>query len=235
MTMQLHIWSDYACPYCYIGKGHLDQALAEFEHADEVEIVFRAFELDSSAGPEVTTTTQGRIESKYRKSPAAAREMIDRIISMGAATGLDMKYYDVRYTNTFDAHRLTKFAETKGLATPMAMALFKAYFTDLAELAKHEVLADLAVEVGLDRDEVLEMLASDRFAREARNDESQATQMGIQGVPMFAFDETTMLGGAQPKETLLRALRETWAKQQATAAAAEVPMCGIDGCEVPSN
>lgn len=230
--MQLQIWSDFACPYCYIGKGYLDQALAEFEHADEVEVVFRAFELDPTAPTTVQTTTQQRIERKYRKTPAAAREMIERIQQMGAGTGLDMKYYEVRYTNTFDAHRLAAFAATKGLATPMAMRLFKAYFTDLLELSDHAVLISLAVEVGLDREEVRELLAGDRFERECRAEESRAYQMGIQGVPAFVFDETTMLGGAQPKEALLRALRETWERQEASAVE-EVPMCGVDGCVVP--
>lgn len=236
--MQLHIWSDYACPYCYIGKGHLDRALAEFEHADEVELVFHAFEVDRTAPPEVVNTTQERIEYKYRKTPQGAQGMIKGIETLGARTGLEMHYDTVRYTNTFDAHRLTKFAETKGVATKLAVLLFKAYFTDNRELADHQVLADVASQVGLDTREVLDFLATDKFTAQVRADEDNATAMGIQGVPMFVFDEEMALGGAQPKATLLRALRETWDKQQAAAAASEetdddaVPMCGIDGCTV---
>ena len=144
--MKIEIWSDYACPYCYIGKRYLEQALAEFEYAHEVEIVYKAFELDPNAAKEVDTTTLSRIEYKYAKSKAQAQQMIDHIISMGDEADLDMRYDRVHYTNTFDAHRLAKFAATQGKALEMSERLFRAYFTDTLPLADHSVLIEIATD-----------------------------------------------------------------------------------------
>ncbi|MGV2131057.1 MULTISPECIES: DsbA family oxidoreductase [Rhizobium/Agrobacterium group] len=230
--VQLEIWSDYACPYCYIGKRFLDQALAEFEHAKDVQITFKAFELDPTASPVVVNTTQQRIEYKYRKSPEGARDMIQQIMMLGKRVGLDMRYDTVRYTNTFDAHRLAKFAESKGLADTMSERLFLAYFVENRELANHAVLAEIAVELGLDYDETKAMLQSDVFAEQSRADEAQAHGMGIHGVPFFVFDEGLGLSGAQPKASLLQALKTTWSKAH-SAEKDRAPVCGEEGCSVP--
>lgn len=208
--MQLQIWSDYACPYCYIGKRHLEQALAEFDHAGDVEILFRAFELNPSASRNVVDTTQQRIEHKYGKSPVAAREMIDHIMKMGDRAGLAMRYDTVRYTSTFDAHRLSKFAEAKGMGAAMTERLFRAYFTDNLELADIPTLIALAVELGLDGEAVSGMLASNAYADIVRSDEAHASQVGIHGVPYFAFNDEIGLSGAHPKASLLKALQESW-------------------------
>lgn len=230
--MQLHVWSDYACPYCYIGKRLLEEALAEFEHADDIEIVYKAFELNPAASRSVVDTTQQRIEFKYGKSPAAARAMIESIMAMGWRVGLTMNYDTVRYTNTFDAHRLTKFAEAKGIGGAMTERLFRAYFTENRELADAQTLMSIATELGLDGEDVSEMLASDAYADAARSDETEASRLGIHGVPFFAFAEGG-LSGAHPKVSLLNALRESYARANPAPDAA-APSCGIDGCP-PSN
>ncbi|WP_273725126.1 DsbA family oxidoreductase [Brucella gallinifaecis] len=232
--MQLQIWSDYACPYCYIGKRHLEEALAEFEHADDVEVVFRTFELDRTASPQVINTTQQRIEYKYRKNPESAREMINHIIAMGARAGLKMNYDTVRYTNTFDAHRLTHYAQVNGLAAEMSERLFRAYFTENRELADQEVLLSIASDVGLNRSETEATLKSGAFIKEAREEEAQAESRGIHGVPFFAFEDGTGLSGAQPKSVLLRALRDSWNSSQARPSA-NAPSCDNDTCDVPEK
>ena len=107
--MNIEIWSDYACPYCYIGKRQLELALAKFPHANDVYVTYKTFELYPNAGLQSSTTTQGRIERKYGKTPEQAQHMIDSIIALGARVDMDMRYYTVRNTNTFDAHRLTIF------------------------------------------------------------------------------------------------------------------------------
>lgn len=235
--MKLEIWSDYACPYCYIGKRFLEAALAEFEHAGEVEIVFRAFELDATSGPAVTTTTLDRIMRKYGKSRSDALAMIDHITSMGERCGLDMRYASVRYTNTFDAHRLTKFAEQHERGADMTERLFRAYFTDNAPLADHDVLVGLAQDVGLDGDAVRAMLSSTNFAEDVRRDETHASQAGIHGVPFFAFDGAYGLSGAQPKAQLLAALRQSWNEARKTASESPTTgmTCDSTGCVIPTS
>lgn len=236
--MKLEIWSDYACPYCYIGKRFLEAALAEFEHAREVEIVFRAFELDPTSGPAVTTTTLDRIMRKYGKSRSDAQAMIDHITSMGEQCGLDMRYASVRYTNTFDAHRLTKFAEQHGRGADMTERLFRAYFTDNFPLADPDVLVGLAQDARLDGDAVRAMLkkGSD-FADDVRRDETHASQAGIHGVPFFVFDGAYALSGAQPKAQLLAALRQSWNDARKTVS--ENPTasmtCDSTGCIIPPS
>ena len=227
--MKIEIWSDYACPYCYIGKRHLEQALAEFEHADDIDIVFKVFELDPDAGKKVETTTLGRIERKYHKSRAQAQDMIDSIISMGSRVGLDMRYDSVNYTNTFDAHRLTKFAEANGKGAEMCERLFRAYFTENLPLADHSVLINIAVELGLDRCETEAMLVSDAFEKQARTDEFNASQLNITSVPHFVIDKKKSLVGSQPKEYFLAALRQLWVENEANII--QGVSCGIDGCQ----
>lgn len=235
--MKLEIWSDYACPYCYIGKRFLEAALAEFEHASEVEIIFRAFELDPTSGPAVTTTTRERIMRKYGKSRSDAQAMIDHITSMGARCGLDMRYASARYTNTFDAHRLTKFAEQHSRGAEMTERLFRAYFTDTLPLADHDVLANLAEDVGLEGTAVRAMLTGSDFAEDVRRDETRASHAGIHGVPFFVFNGVYTLSGAQPKAQLLAALRQSWneAHKTVTEGPADGLSCDSTGCVIPPS
>ncbi|AQS85931.1 MAG: DsbA family oxidoreductase [Acetobacter aceti] len=235
--MKLEIWSDYACPYCYIGKRFLEAALAEFEHAREIEIVFRAFELDPTSGPAVTTTTLDRIMRKYGKSRSDAQAMIDHITSMGERCGLDMRYASVRYTKTFDAHRLTKFAELHERGADMTERLFRAYFTDNLPLADHDVLVGLAQDVGLDSDAVRAMLTGTNFAEDVRRDETRASQAGVHGVPFFVFDGVYAFSGAQPKAQLLAALRQSWNDARKTVSDNPTTgmTCDSKGCAIPPS
>ena len=232
--MKIEVWSDFACPYCYIGKRHLEQALSEFTHSDDVEVVFKVFELDPGAEKKVTTSTQGRIERKYGKNPAQAKEMIDHIVSMGGRVGLDMRYESVLYTNTFDAHRLTKFAETKGKGAEMSERLFRAYFTDNLPLADHNVLVKIATDLGLNSDETSDMLQSEAFVLESRQDEMFAGKAGINSVPCFVINGKEMLLGAQPKDYLLKTIEMLWADKDDKEIKAEgnAAACGNDGCSI---
>lgn len=233
--MKLEIWSDYACPYCYIGKKFLEAALAEFEDRDSVNVVFRAFELDPSSGPSVTTTTLERIMRKYGKTQAAAQDMIDHITAMGVRSGINMRYGSVQYTNTFDAHRLTKFAERNGIGAAMTERLFKAYFTDNLPLADHAILAEIGQEVGLPHVETTAMLNSDQFGNEVRADEANASSAGVHGVPFFVFKGAYGFSGAQPKAQLLAALRQfsNPIKNAAESITQDNHMCDDDSCAIP--
>ncbi|MDC9598227.1 DsbA family oxidoreductase [Xenorhabdus sp. XENO-2] len=197
-------------------------------------VVFKTFELDPNAAKEVTTTTQGRIERKYGKSPAQAKQIIDHIVSMGAKVGLDMRYDRVLYTNTFDAHRLAKFAETRGKGAEMSERLFRAYFTENLPLADHEELVKITAELGLDRDETQAMLRSDAFVTASRKDEILAGSAGINSVPCFVIDGKEMLLGAQPKEYLLKTIEIMWADRDISVTETEgnIPACGKDGCSI---
>ncbi|ABR74681.1 DsbA family oxidoreductase [Actinobacillus succinogenes] len=225
--MKIKIWSDYACPFCYVGKRHLEAALRQFAHAENVEIVYKAFELDPTAPAIVTATTQQRIERKYGRTPAGAMEFIRNVEAAGKRAGLEIHY--VQNTNTFDAHRLTKLAETLGKADEINERLMKAYFTENLALANRENLVKCAEDAGINREQVENLLNSDRFAQSARNDEHQARQIGIQGVPFFVIDGKIGLSGAQPADYMLQALNQAWNEQTESEITAGIA-CGIDGC-----
>lgn len=233
-ALRLDIWSDIACPWCYVGKRRLETALARFEHAADVEIVWRAFELDPSA-PAVRDDGPGYVErlaSKYRKSTAEAQGMLTKMTETGAADGLELRFDRVRSGNTFDAHRLLHFAHEHGRQGAMKERLFRAYMTEGQSIGDREVLVTLAGEVGLDVAAAREVLETGRYADDVRTDEGLARELGISGVPFFVLGGRLGVSGAQPADVLLGALERAWSDLAAAEpAVAEAAACGPDGCD----
>lgn len=234
--LRIDIWSDIACPWCYIGKRHLEAALARFPHRDSVEVVWRAFELDTQA-PRVRDTTVSyseRLAKKYGTSPGKAAAMISRMVDVAAADGLDFRFDHIKPGNTFDAHRLLHFAHERGVQDAMKERLLRAYMTEGEAIGEPAVLERLAVEVGLDAQEVRAMLGSDACAKEVRADEAEAHALGISGVPFFVLAGRYAISGAQPSEIILQALNQAWAESGFTnpkeESFPEGAVCGPDGC-----
>jgi len=232
-TLRIDIWSDVACPWCYVGKRRLEGALAEFEHADEVEVRWHAFELDPSVPKETdpSVSLAERLARKYRTTTASAEQMMQRMADTAAEDGIEMDFDRARPGNTFDAHRLIHLAGERGAQDAMKERLLKAYFTEGALVSDHETLARLAAEVGLEPDEVQAMLSTDQYAQEVRQDEAQAAALGITGVPCFVLAERFGVTGAQPVETMKRVLERAWEEVAPKAIEfAEGAVCGPDGC-----
>jgi predicted DsbA family dithiol-disulfide isomerase len=213
--MNVEIWSDIACPWCYIGKRHFEAALAGFEHADDVSVTWRSYELDPSAPAEVPGQSAEIIARKYGMSPDQARAAEARVTAMAADAGLDYHLDRSRLGSTFDAHRVVHLANEHGLQDAMKERMFRARFIDGELMSDPEVLLAAAVEVGLPEEEVRATLASDRFADEVRADEETAREFGITGVPMFVVDRKFGASGAQPSEQLLGLLRHGWESRDA--------------------
>ena len=211
--MKIELWSDYACPYCYIGEKRLEKAIAAINAQDEIEIVMRSFELDPYASREVVSSTLERFAKKYGLSKEMAQKRIEDITNLAIEEGIDFKYISTRYTNTFDAHRLTKFAQSKG-KKGISEKLFAAYFTDNKELSNLELLKEIGIEVGLDGEEVAQMLATDLFAKEVREDEREAARYGIYGVPYFLINRKYAISGAQSTELIRKTLEEILEKEK---------------------
>lgn len=208
--MDVEIWSDIACPWCYIGKRKMEEALTRFEHADQVNVTWRSFELDPAAPRELTGKNVERLAKKYGMSLEQAQAAERRVSDSAAAVGLDYHLEDVRGGSTFDGHRLVHLAQRHGLQDAMKERLFRARFTEGGLISDPELLVAAAVEVGLPEDEVRETLAGDRFSDEVRADEDTAASLGISGVPMFVVDRRFGASGAQPPEQLLALLRHGW-------------------------
>lgn len=211
MTISLDVWSDIACPWCYIGKRRLEAALRQLREAPEHDVVvrWRAFELDANAPRSVDPglTYAERLARKYGTTIARGEEMIRTMTAAGAEDGLDLRFDRIRPGNTFDAHRLVRFGAARGRAAEVEERFFRAYLTEGVAIGEPEELARLAHELGFEPREVADLLAGDAFADDVREDEREAHERGIHGVPYFLIAGRHGLGGAQPPDVLLGALR----------------------------
>ncbi len=228
--MDVEIWSDIACPWCYVGKRRFEAALARFEHRDDVRVTWRSFELDPSAPREREGDRAARLAEKYGMTIERAREMEQQMTATAAGDGLEFRFDIARSGATFDGHRIVHLAHEHGLQDAMKERLLRAYFSEGELVGDHETLTRLAVEVGLPEDEVRETLAGERYAEEVRADEDLATQFGISAVPTFVVDRSIGASGAQPPEALLELLRQGWASRPPVPVVAGGESCGVDGC-----
>ena len=237
--INLTIWSDFACPYCYIGEVRLQRAIEELGLTNDVNIDFRAFELDPTAPKEVTTTTPERFAMKYRLSVEDAKKQIEQISQLGRELGIDFRYMTTRYSNTRDTHRLMKLAEAKydkETVGRLNEALFAAYFTENLVLADHKILMDKALEAGLKEEDVKDVLNSEKYDDEVRFDEREAMMRGVHGVPYIVINGSFAVPGAMSIEGFKSALQREIKKQGEASAAqpdGERPhACGPDGCKL---
>ncbi|MDF2869110.1 MAG: Protein-disulfide isomerase DsbC/DsbG [Anaerocolumna sp.] len=206
--MKIEIWSDFACPFCYLGKRRLELALEDYEKKDDVEINFRSFELDTAAKKKYDVSLHELIAGKYGISLEEAKASNSQIISQAKEVGLKYNFEDIIPANTFDAHRLAQYAKVKGKGEEITERIFKAYFEESLNISDHQILSGLAAEVGLSKEEALEVLASDRYTEEVRQDQKSAARYAVRGVPYFLIDDKYAVSGAQPTETFLQVLRK---------------------------
>ena len=228
--MKIEIWSDYACPYCYIGERQLEKALESFSGKEDIEISYKCFELDPYASYETVSTTKERVAKKYGYTSEQAQQMIDNVTRYAKSVGLDYNYGTTRYTNTFDAHRIAKYAETKGKGVEISGKLFHAYFTENKQMSDHKVLTDIAIEVGLDKLEVEDVLKNNKFAQEVRNDEYEASRLRVHAVPFFLINGKYSLSGAQPPEAFESIIEKVLQEEKIEADNLGGMICSIDGC-----
>jgi predicted DsbA family dithiol-disulfide isomerase len=208
--MKIEIWSDIACPFCYIGKRNLEAALQEFAHADEVELEWRSFELDPQAPVESDSDMADLLAAKYGYSREQALAMNEQMSERARHAGLDFHMADIVPTNTLDAHRLIHLAARHGLQAQMKERLLHAYFTEGQHLGDTETLVRLASETGVPAGEAEAMLAGDDFKYEVRADQTEARDFSITGVPFFVVDRKYGISGAQPVEVFTQALEQAW-------------------------
>lgn len=206
--MLVEIWSDVVCPWCAIGKARFERALDAFDHADEVEVRWRSFELDPTRGATTDVDYVTMLARKYGVPRDQAQAMIDRMTAAGAEDGIEFRFDLARPGNTFDAHRVLHLAADRGRQHQVKERLLTGYHCEGIPIADHRALTDLATDAGLDAVEVREVLRGDAYRDAVRADEEQAYRYGIRGVPFFLLDRRAAVSGAQPSEHLLAALAE---------------------------
>lgn len=237
--MTLTIWSDFACPYCYIGETRLQRVIARMGLEDQVTIDYKAFELDHTASKEVVSSTPERFAKKYGLSLEDAKKQIQQISDLGRELGIDFNYATTRYTNTRDAHRLMKLAEARydrPTVNRLNEALFKAYFVENLELSDHAVLLDKAVAAGLKADDVNQVLQSNLYDDEVRLDEREAAMRGVRGVPYILFNGNFAVPGAMSEEGFAMAIQRELTlrekQQQEQSLTEKTHQCGPEGCRL---
>lgn len=234
--MQIEIWSDVACPWCYIGKRRLETALEGFEHRDEVEVTYRSYQLDPGAPAVPTETVAVMLGRKYGGGEAAGRQMVDRVEATAAEEGLLFRHHDSVHANTGAAHRLLHLAAAEGAPgaqVALKERLLRAYFVEAANVADPDVLTAAATEVGLPEDRVRDVLGGSEFAGAVEADIREAVALGANGVPFFVIDRKYAVAGAQPTDVFVQVLDRAWAESRPLL---EVvggdDVCGPDGCAI---
>jgi len=210
--MRVDIWSDVICPWCYVGKARFEKALDSFAHRDEVEVVYHSFELDPSSPRGQSESNLTMLSKKFGKSPAEALAMDDQVGRLARAEGLGFDS-ERPVGNTFDVHRVLHLGLDRGVQHVLLGAVNEAYFAQARDVFDRDVLTEVAAGAGLDAGEVGKVLDGDAYADEVRQDESQARQIGISGVPFFVFDMALGASGAQPAELFASALNQAWDRE----------------------
>lgn len=230
--MQIEVWSDIVCPWCYIGKRRLETALERFPQRDQVEVVWRSFQLDPTVAEGQTFPTLPALAQKYGRSIDQMRDMQSRVEEVAAGEGL---HYDLAHTtsgNTLRAHELLHLAAAHGKGAELKERLLHAYFEENRSVFDVEALVPLAVDVGLDETEVREALADRRYLPAVHEDAATARTLGATGVPFFVVDRTYGAAGAQPPEVLLQILERAWADAHPLVTVPEADACEGDSCVV---
>jgi predicted DsbA family dithiol-disulfide isomerase len=212
--MELELWTDVVCPWCFVGKRRLEAALERFDAREELTLVHRSFELDPSAPP-LRVSTVEEIAAKYGMSVEESQARRDQLVALGREDGIDFRFDDARGGNTFDAHRLIHLAREQGVADAVVERLMVGYFSEGLAIGDPAELATAVAEAGIPLPEAHELLDSEEFAEEVRADEQQAAQLGIRGVPFLVLDGRYGLSGAQPVDAYLQALQQAWGERAA--------------------
>ena len=215
--MEVEVWSDIMCPFCYIGKRNYEKALQQFAEANNVEINWKSFQLDPSI-PEHSDKKESvyqYLANRKGMSYEQSVKMHENLIQTAKNAGLEYNFDKAIIANSFNAHRMIQFAKTKGLGDKAEDRLFYAYFTQGKDFGSPSVLIELGKDIGLTEDEVNNALANDEFAYKVKQDIQQARSIGVRGVPFFLFNNKYAISGAQPPEIFLQTLQksfEEWRK-----------------------
>lgn len=210
--MKVEIWSDVMCPFCYIGKRRFEQALTQFPHKDDIEIVWKSYQLNPDMQTDPSKSINQYLSETKGISLEQAQELNAYVTNMAKEVGLDYDFNKAVLANSFDAHRLVQLAKANGKGNEMEEQLFKAYFIEGKNIADHETLEQIATEAGLDGGQVKNVLAANEYADKVEQDIYEARQIGLRGVPFFVLNDRYAVSGAQATETFLGALEKAWAE-----------------------
>jgi predicted DsbA family dithiol-disulfide isomerase len=208
--MNVEIWSDVMCPFCYIGKRKFEKALEQFPHKNNINIIWKSFQLDPTTITDPSLNTIDNLAQKKGWSKEQADQTIAHVTGIAKQVGLDFHFEKAVVANSLDAHRLSHLAKKYGKQNDLEEKLFSAYFIEGKNTADYNTLLQIATELGLDKTEVSALLKSDIYTNEVYHDIKQAQQIGVSGVPFFLLDNKYAVSGAQESDTFLGALTKSY-------------------------
>ena len=234
--MKIEVWSDFVCPFCYIGKRRLEEALEQTGFVSQAEIEFKSFELDPNTPKTSDKSMYEVLAEKYGSTVEAAKQMTDNVVAQAKTVGLKYNFDAIKPANTLDAHRLVKWATTQGKAKEANELMLHSYFIEAKEIGKLDVLLDLIESIGLSREEAEKILNSNAYLEEVRLDITRAGQIGVRGVPFFVLNDKYAISGAQPTETFIGALNkiadEEGISPKLQIIGEEANLCTDDSCDL---
>src|SRR5690554_5222651 len=213
--MKIEIWSDVMCPFCYIGKRNFETALAQFNEKDQVEVVWKSFQLDPSVPEVAEESQQDYLVKRKGMSAAQVKSMLDNVTQMAKNAGLEYHMDQSVMVNSFKAHRLIQLAKEKDLGNEAEERLFSAFFTEGLNVADKDTLVQLGKEIGIDEASILQALQEEKYAELIHSDIEEAQALGVRGVPFFVFDRKYGVSGAQPPEQFLQTLDKSFSEWKA--------------------
>jgi predicted DsbA family dithiol-disulfide isomerase len=233
--MKIELWSDFACPFCYIGKVRFDRALQKFAHKDQVEVIYKAYQLDPGAPKVMTQSAAETFAKGHHMSVDKAKERFQMFIQNAKMTGLDYNYDIIQMTNSFDAHRIAKWARKFDKEPELTNRFMAAYFTEGKNIADVDTLVEMVEEFGLDGKEARKVLESNDFADVVQEEITEARQVGVRGVPFFVLNRKYGVSGAQQEEYFAEVLETLWKEEhplETIDGGDEGAVCTDDSCSI---
>lgn len=240
LEVKVEIWSDFTCPYCYLGYKNLEAALEQAQLKERAKIEYKSLRLEFSTAAKANETEYIYHMMKEEKNIPIEKvnEIIKQMNEQAERVGITFRFDHIKYTDTFNAHRLTKFAKSEGKDQEIILSIFKKYFSQNKDISKKEVLLQIADEVGLDEKEVDALLCLNQYAKSVTADEEIAEEIGIDKVPFFIFNEQFAVAGAQPIEVFLDVLEEVkqelngkWEQEESAVETCETMYCSGSDCD----
>ncbi len=230
--MEINIWSDIRCPFCYIGKRKFEAALKEFEHSKSLKVTWKSFELDPTLETQPTTNLIEHLAMTKGMSVEQAKGMVGHVMGMANEVGLNFNFDHAVVANSFNAHRLLHFAKSQQKGDQLKEALLRAHLEDGINIDDIDALTKIAIANGLEKEATQEVLNGDDFAYDVKQDEMEAQNIGVRGVPFFVFDNKYAISGAQPMEAFLETLNKAWgefASEKPELIVSKGDSCDVDG------
>lgn len=233
--MKIELWSDFACPFCYIGKKRFEQALESFPHKEKVEVIYKAYQLNPNAPKVMNSTPLEAFAKGHNMSVDTAKQRFDMFKQQASTVGLNYDYDHIQMTNSFDAHRLAKWANKFGKEQLFTERFMSAYFQEGKNIADGDTILSLVKELGLDVEEATKVVNSDDYKDQVLNEIKEGREIGVQGVPFFVLNRKYGVSGAQPVEYFTEVLNTLWKEENPLQTINNVShgeTCDDEGCSI---